>query len=144
MDSPTSPAASDKGVTQDAGKRLTMARGTCPRCGRPVPARATGRPATWCSQVCRRSAYEERRAAANGAVAVQVVDRVNTVEHDLTECMRRVAASPAACRRVLRALTQLARDGALASDPKWDSTVTALRGLNDAMYAPTGAQLRRW
>ena len=78
------------------------------------------------------------------AIAIQVVDRVDTVEHDRTEFMRRVAESPAACRRVLRTLTQLARDGVLTTDPKWDSTVTAFRGLNDAMYAPPRTQRRRW
>src|SRR5690625_4284264 len=50
--------------------------GLCPRCGAPVPRRRTGRPATWCSQSRRRSAYEERRAAARGAIALRVVDRV--------------------------------------------------------------------
>lgn len=121
-----------------------MGRRTCPRCGRPVSHKATGRPATWCSQVCRRAAYEERRAAASGAVALQVLDRVDTVEHDLTECMHRVAASPSACRRVLQALTKHARDGVLTKDPKWDSTVTALRTLNEVLYAPTHVQRRGW
>ena len=47
----------------------------CPRCGETLPAPPAsprpGRPPTWCSQRCRRAAYEERRAAANGAIAVR-------------------------------------------------------------------------
>ncbi len=51
--------------------------------------RPTGRPATWCSDRCKRAAYEERRAAANGAVAVKIVEKV--VEKDtrvINECAR--------------------------------------------------------
>ncbi len=34
-------------------------------------------------------------------------------------------------------LARLARDGALQSDPKWDSTYNAIRnGLMDALYLP--------
>ncbi len=87
----------------------------------------------WCSQACRRAAYEERRAAANGAIAVQVHDRIETVEHDLSECVERVTASPAGCRRVLQAVAELARTGALERDAKWASTITAARALCDAI-----------
>lgn len=38
--------------------------------------RHTGRPATWCSDRCKRAAYEERRAAVNGAIAVKIVEKV--------------------------------------------------------------------
>lgn len=57
--------------------------GACPRCGSLIPVGGTGRPARWCSQRCRRAAYEERRAAAAGAIAVQVVETVTTTEHGL-------------------------------------------------------------
>jgi len=47
-------------------------------------------------------AYEERRAAANGAIAVKVVEKVVVQDaHDIGECANRVMASPAACRRIL-------------------------------------------
>ncbi len=62
----------------------------CPRCKSPVPQKGRGRAAIWCSQACRRAAYEERRAAGSGAVAVEVVDRVTVTEHDLSECVQRV------------------------------------------------------
>ncbi len=142
MDSPNDPDVAVRRHAQDGAQRLTVARGTCPRCGRPVPPRATGRPATWCSQACRRAAYEERRAAAGGAVAIRIVDRVEVKEHGLSECTQRVIGSPAACRRVLQALAQLARDGVLGTDPKWDSALTAARGLTSAVYPPTQRRQR--
>src|SRR5215207_222808 len=101
----------------------------CPRCGELVPARGTGRPATWCSQACRRAAYEDRRAASGGAVAVRVVDRVGGVDHDLNECAARVIGSPAASRRVLQAMASLARDGTLSGHSKWSGTVIAAERL---------------
>jgi endogenous inhibitor of DNA gyrase (YacG/DUF329 family) len=96
--------------------------GVCPRCGDPIPVRTMGRPARWCSQRCRRAAYEERRAAAAGAIAVEVVETVTTTEHGLDECVRRVQASPVAARKVLTHLTKvMAEDG--LRDSKWASTV---------------------
>jgi endogenous inhibitor of DNA gyrase (YacG/DUF329 family) len=104
-----------------AGYRLGSS-GVCPRCGKPIRVRATGRPARWCSQRCRRAAYEERRAAAAGVVAVEVVETVTTTEHGLDECVRRVQASPVAARKVLTHLTNLLAEDGLR-DPKWASTV---------------------
>ena len=93
------------------------------------PPRPTGRPATWCSDRCKRAAYEERRAAANGAIAVKIVEKVVVQDaHDLNECANRAMESPAACRRVLDHLALLAREGRL-TDPKWDATVRSLRTL---------------
>ena len=114
-----------------------VAGGTCPRCGKDVQRRATGRPPIWCSQACRRAAYEERRAAARGAIAVEVVERVETHEHPLSTCVDRTLASPAGCRRVVYELARLGRERVLQSDPKWDSTYNAIRnGLMDAVYMP--------
>lgn len=101
----------------------------CPRCGDEMPqSRPTGRPATWCSPRCKRAAYEERRAAANGAIAVKVVERVKVEEHPLSECSRRVAQSPAGCRTFLKHLAQLARQGDL-ENAKWSSTLRAFDDL---------------
>lgn len=104
-----------------------------PRCGYSVAQGGIGRPATWCSQTCRRAAYEERRAATGGAVAVRVVDRVKVVEHDPNECAARVIGSPVASRRVLQAMAALARDGTLSSHPKWSGTLTAADRLGEAL-----------
>jgi hypothetical protein len=91
--------------------------------------RSTGRPATWCSDRCKRAAYEERRAAAKGAIAVRIVERVIEQDpHDVSACAERVMASPVACRRVLDHLAELARTDQL-SDPKWESTLRSLTKL---------------
>lgn len=111
-----------------------IAPGQCPRCGTPVPARQTGRPAKWCSQRCRRAAYEERRAAASGAIGIQVVETVVMEDgHDLTGCTQRVIASPAACRRVLQALADLAKAGELQYDAKWQGPMRAVAELADVL-----------
>lgn len=95
--------------------------------------RPTGRPATWCSDRCKRAAYEERRAAANGAIAVKIVEKVVQQDaHVLNECANRVMDSPVACRRVLDHLAELARGGRLR-DPKWDTTVRSLIKLTTAV-----------
>ena len=76
----------------------------------------------WCSQRCRRAAYEERRAAANGAIAVRVeviekpieriIERVRvekqvevrTKQLTAVEAAQVVLRSPRACATVLEAL----------------------------------------
>ena len=115
----------------------TVPGGTCPRCGKPTQKKPTGRPPIWCSQTCRRAAYEERRAAARGAIAVEVVDRLETHEHPIGTCVDRTLASPAGCRRVVYELARLARERTLQSDPRWESTYNAIRnGLMDALFTP--------
>ena len=127
-------ADNQRELRQENGRKA--AGGTCPRCGKGVQRRSTERPPIWCSQACRRAAYEERRAAAGGAIAV--VDRVETHEHPIGTCVDRTLASPAGCRRVVYELARLARERTLQSDPKWDSTYNAIRnGLMDALYLPT-------
>jgi hypothetical protein len=109
-------------------------RDSCPRCGAPLVRKERGRPPKWCSQKCRRAAYEERRAAAAGVLAIEFVRPVGTRrEHDVGECVTRVAASPTACRRVLHEMTRLARDGDLVGDPKWDPVVDAVGRFADAL-----------
>ena len=121
------------------GNRRKVAEGTCPRCGNPTQRKPIGRPPIWCSQACRRAAYEERRAAAQGAIAVEVVDHIQILEHPIGTCVDRTMTSPAGCRRVIYELARLAREGALQSDPRWESTYNAIRnGLMDALYMPTG------
>lgn len=52
----------------------------CARCGNPITVKARGRTPKWCSEVCRHRAWEQARAAASGQAAVEVVERVVTVE----------------------------------------------------------------
>lgn len=102
--------------------------GTCPRCGKRVRKRRTSRPATWCSQKCRRAAYEERRAAKNGAVAVEVVEKVTEVEHDVDECVERVLADFHAMRRLIVRLD--AQVAANDMPPYWGHLVEPIESLS--------------
>jgi hypothetical protein len=47
---------------------------TCGWCGAGVTVAARGSVPKWCSATCRHRAWEQRRAAASGLVAVEVVD----------------------------------------------------------------------
>lgn len=106
--------------------------GICPRCGGVLPIVRTGRRRRWCSQRCRRAAYEERRAARNGAIAVEVVKVVEPRDHDISECAARVLESPAACRRVIDSLDSALRAATIRDDPRWSSVVDRLTKLVDA------------
>jgi hypothetical protein len=111
--------------------------GRCLRCNNPLPVSRGGRPRVWCSQRCRRAAYEERRAAASGAIAVRVVEvESEAPQHTLDDCVAAVVASSTACRRVIDALAVAARRGELTSDPRWDPTLRSLARLLEALSPP--------
>jgi len=67
----------------------------------PPPRR--GRPPRSCSQACRRASYEERRAATNGAIAIEYIEKP-APPATLDDHVAAVLDSPAACRKVLRQL----------------------------------------
>lgn len=48
---------------------------TCAWCGSPLYVQPVGRIPKWCSASCRQRAWEQRRAAASGHCAVEVVER---------------------------------------------------------------------
>jgi hypothetical protein len=105
----------------------------CPRCRAELPASAgRGRRRLWCSQKCRRAAYEERRAARSGAVGLRVERVVERVEKPVwcveyrdrvvevippppgpAQAAAIVLTSPRACRVVLDSLTDAAALGTL-------------------------------
>lgn len=105
----------------------------CPRCRAELPAPAgRGRRRLWCSQKCRRAAYEERRAARSGAIGLRVERVVERVEKpvwcveyrdrvvqvippppDPAQVASIVLTSPRACRVVLDSLTDAAALGTL-------------------------------
>lgn len=69
---------------------------TCARCGAKLKeVKSTGRPRLYCSPACRKAAYEDRRARRDGAVKVQVVEKVVTevrerrieVPHPRSDCI---------------------------------------------------------
>ncbi len=52
---------------------------TCARCGTKLrEVKHTGRPRLYCSPACRKAAYEDRRAHRDGAVKVQIVEKIIT------------------------------------------------------------------
>jgi hypothetical protein len=63
-------------------------------------------------------------------------------EHDLGECVSRVAASPTAFRRVLHGMTQLARSADLVGDPKWASVIEAVGKFADALVQRPASKSR--
>lgn len=108
-----------------------------------------GRPPIWCSQRCRRAAYEERRAAKNGAVGVRIevkekpVDRIvervrvetTTAAPAAADAAAIVLRSPRACRTVLEALAADAAAGRLdagAHAPTIRAATVLLRALRRA------------
>ncbi|MBA2640858.1 MAG: hypothetical protein H0U77_12920 [Nocardioidaceae bacterium] len=103
---------------------------TCPRCGQPFYVPSTprrGRPQQWCSQPCRWAGYEERRAAKNGVIAIEYVEKpAPTITLD--EHVAAVLDSPAASRNVLRQLRTRAEDGKL-DEAKWSSVSDELERL---------------
>ena len=125
--------------------RRPLPRGTCPRCGAAWIGRRSGRPGKWCSQACRRAAYEERRAAAKGAIAVREVEVLRAAEHGLSICVQRVAESPTAVKRLLRSLEEPGRIRMVATELRWeparDEVVRLLEQINreTASHGP-----RRW
>lgn len=107
----------------------------------PPPA-PVGRTRLWCSDRCRKAVYEARRSGRSGAFSVKVVERVVVQEHDLTECVARVAVSPSACRRVLHELRSLASDRTLLDDLKWQPVMRSYEAIGDAIgFVRRG---RRW
>lgn len=137
----------------------------CLRCGQPLPQRPIGRrgrPPMWCSPQCRRRAYEERRAAASGAVGVRVevvekpVERI--IERTRTETVtaapgpaeaaRIVAQSPRACRTILESLTTQAVTGELATSAHAPTLRAAERLLQTLverhLIGPHTDSRRRW
>lgn len=92
----------------------------CARCGSKLKdVKQTGRPRIYCSPACRKAAYEDRRAHRDGAVKVQIVERVVTevrerridVPHPRSECIRELFANDDALVNVIWALIEAVRGG---------------------------------
>ena len=130
------------GIGEDA---RPLPRGTCPRCGAAWVGRRGGRPRKWCSHACRRAAYEERRAAANGAIAVREVEVLRAAEHDLSICVQLVAESPTAVKRLVRSLEEPGRIRMVATELRWEPARDEVLRLLEQINRET-ARLgpRRW
>jgi hypothetical protein len=69
------PAATVSGSQRQRPRSLQ-----CARCGTGITVKARGRTPKWCSEACRHRAWEQTRAAESGRAAVEIVERVVTVE----------------------------------------------------------------
>ena len=129
-------------VTEKVIDEQRQPLGECARCGTKLPASAsTGRPRVYCTAACRKAAYEDRRAGREGAVKVQLVDRVivQTIErverrpHPPAECVTMVLADPALTRKVLIGLSRQVGSKRItpADDAFWD-LVTSTEFLSEA------------
>lgn len=67
-------------MTKPKPARLPGQAILCAWCRTLIPLRQTGRIPKWCSSTCRHRAWEQRRAAASGRTAIEVIDRVIEVE----------------------------------------------------------------
>lgn len=56
-------------------RRRRLAATACGWCAGPIQAKSRGRIPTWCSAACRQRAWEQKRAAASGRAAVEIVER---------------------------------------------------------------------
>ena len=65
-----------RGTTKRRPPRAPGGLVTCGWCGAKTPIPARGRVPKWCSAACRHRAWEQRRAAASGLCAVDVVERI--------------------------------------------------------------------
>jgi hypothetical protein len=91
------------------GSARRTAATACGWCGGGITQRASGPIPKWCSDTCRKRAWEQKRAAASGRSAVEIVERVVTLP---------VRAAPPFPRQhhwvdMLRALTQQLDGGAV-------------------------------
>ena len=86
---------------------------TCGWCGATVPVPSRGRVPKWCSASCRHRAWEQRRAAASGLSAIEVVDRPGEVVRTVTRIKTSVVdrpqiATPRTVEEWVRLLEELA------------------------------------
>ncbi len=77
----TAETAADSSVTSGVrGRVVRPATVMCSWCQAQVLVPAKGRAPKWCGTSCRHRAWEQTRAAASGKTAVQVVERIVTVQ----------------------------------------------------------------
>lgn len=91
--------------------RVPKDRGTvtCGWCGTSIKVARVGRMPKWCSPACRHRAWEQRRAAESGLVAVEVVDRPVEVIREVTKTETvPVVVSPTSAKHWSDLLTTLA------------------------------------
>ena len=146
---PPSRAAEARAARQrhddSAGSPTDRGSVTCGWCGAGITVAARGRLPKWCSATCRHRAWEQRRAAASGLAAVEVVDRpvevvrtVTKVKRVLVEAPRPTA--PTATRDWAQQLANLADD--LDRGRIYDREVEAMMPAMTALVAAFNRRYR--
>lgn len=120
---------------------------TCARCGAKLKeVKSTGRPRLYCSPACRKAAYEDRRAHRDGAVKVQVVEKIVTevrerrieVPHSHSDCTKAVLADDDAMLAAIWTLTALVRDRSRkeydTDQPRFKSLAHHVAALQVALF----------
>lgn len=75
------------------GKRVRPESVDCGWCGKNIDVPNKGRVPKWCGTSCRHRAWEQTRAATSGRAAVQIVERIVTVEPKKPDA-RRITTPP--------------------------------------------------
>lgn len=104
----------------------------CARCGNPITVKARGRTPKWCSETCRHRAWEQSRAAASGQAAVDVVERIVTVEKTVKVPDKRLPRGREWADQ-LASLTRQVEDGRLY-DRDLRAVAEAAVTLNNALH----------
>lgn len=106
----------------------------CGWCRAPIAVRATGRLPKWCSPSCRQRAWQQRRAAASGLAAVDVVDRFIEVEKEVTVVEYVHVTVPPRGAAWPAALTELAKQ--IDTGRLYDRDLRALaQSLDEVLHA---------
>jgi hypothetical protein len=92
----------------------------CAWCGTGITVKTRGRTPKWCSNTCRHRAWEQTRAAQSGRAAVEIVERVVTVETTVKVADNRLPRGQEWADQ-LRSLTRQLDDGRL-----YDRDLTAV------------------
>lgn len=108
---------------------------TCTHCGgRMPPVQPTGRIPIYCSDRCRKAAYEARRLRKPDAFSVKVVETSTTTEvlHPTEVCVQNVLASPWETRQLLVELARrINRDQ--VTEAEWITLQHAFDRLSEAL-----------
>ena len=134
------PSGSAQGARRRAGQLLE-----CGWCGAQIRVARVGRTPKWCSDSCRHRAWEARRAAMSGALAVRVVDRVVEVERAVHVIEQVEVPTLPKGPAWAPALRELARqlDAGRVYDRDLGDLVESLDAVLDAVRRRPGAWSRR-
>ena len=107
----------------------------CTQCGgRMPPVQPTGRIPIYCSDRCRKAAYEARRLRKPDAFAVKVIETTTTTEitHPIEACASNVLGSPWETRKLLVELARRINRGEI-QDVEWITLGHGFDRLSEAL-----------